>query len=60
VDFNIPNYALIHWLTNTDGVWVEPSKLHVGNFNMVVAASCIIQKQQNVPVLHFHSAIESH
>jgi hypothetical protein len=45
-------------LRNTSGVWREPSKLHVGKFNMGVAR-CVIQEQQNMPVWHFHSAIES-
>ena len=58
VDFNIPNNALINWLRNTSGVWREPSKSHVGKFDMGVAR-CVILEQQNMPVLHFHSAIES-
>jgi len=42
VDFNIPNNALIHWLRNTNGVWREPSKSHVGKFDMGVA--CCLSK----------------
>jgi len=58
VDFNILNDALIHWLRNSSGVWREPSKSHVGKFDKGVAC-CVIQEQQNMLVLHFHSAIES-
>jgi len=58
VDFNFPNDALIHWLRNTSGVWREPSKLHIGKFDMGVEC-CLIQEQQNMPVLHFYSPLKA-